>query len=62
MSDSLRLGLMVIVGVIVLSIVIKILVGALAFIYPFAILAGIGLVVYGLFSRRSLGGGRRYLP
>lgn len=63
MTGSLKLGLMIIAGVLVLGFVIKLVASMLGIIMPLAILAGIGLVVYGLVSRKALTGGRRrYLP
>lgn len=63
MSDSLRLGIMIILGVLVLGFVIKLVAGILAIAMPLLILAGIAIIVYGLINnKKSLGGGRRYLP
>ena len=63
MSGSLKLGIMLILGVIVLAIVVKIATAALSFLVPLAIVAGIGLILFGLVSRKAIGGsGRRYLP
>lgn len=63
MSDSLRLGVMIIVGVLVVGFVIKLATSLMALVVPIAIVAGIGLIIFGLISgRKSLGGGRRYLP
>jgi len=66
MSQPVKVGLAVIAAVIGLVIVYKVvtaIVGTLiGLIIPLAILGGIGLVVYGLVSRNSLPGGRRFLP
>ena len=55
-----------ILGVIATFIAVKliagIVTGILALVLPIAIVGGIGLILYGLVSGRSLGGGRRYLP
>lgn len=63
MSGSLKLGLMIIAGVLVLGFVVKFVASMLAFLVPIAVLAGIGLILYSVFSRKALTGGRRrYLP
>jgi hypothetical protein len=67
MSSPVKVGLLLIVGVVGLVIAVKIvtaIVGTLlGLLIPLAILGGIGLVVYGLVTKsNSLPGGRRYLP
>ena len=66
MSGSLKLGIILIGGVIALFIVYKLLVTIIGtiigLIVPLAFVAGIGLILYHLLSRKALGGGRRYLP
>lgn len=63
MSGSLKLGLMIIAGVLVVGIVIRFVASLLAFLVPIGILAGVGLIIYSLVSRKALTGGRRrYLP
>lgn len=71
MSQSLRLGILIILAVVGIGIAVKIvsavLVGVWNFawglIFPLAIVVGIGLILYSFFGRKSLGGGgRRYLP
>ncbi len=63
MSDSLKLGVMIIVGVLLASAVLKLALGLLSAVMPIAIMIGIGLILYRIISgRKSLGGGRRYLP
>jgi len=66
MSGTLKLGIILIVGVIVLGLAFKIVMGIvgqiLSLIVPLAFVAGIGLILYALLSRKALGGGRRYLP
>ena len=61
-----KLGAYLILGVIAawiaLGVVAGIVKGLLALIFPIAIIGGVGLILYGLVSGRSLGGGRRYLP
>ena len=63
MSGSLKLGLMIIAGVLVLGFVVKFVIGIIGFLTPILILAGIGLILYHFVSRKALPGGRRrYLP
>lgn len=50
---------MIIVAVVVVGLVFKLV----AAVTPLLVMAGIGLIIYGLISgRKGLGGGRRYLP
>ncbi len=66
MTDSVKLGVILIVAVLAGGIVWKLLTGVisgiLGIITPIAIVGGICLIGYGLISRKSLGGGKRYLP
>jgi len=63
MSGSVKLGLIIIAAVLTLGFVGGLIRSLVAFIMPLAILAGIGLIAYGLVSRKALGAGRRrYLP
>ena len=70
MSGNLRLGILIILAVVGLGIAFKIIsavfLGTLhlvtSLIFPLAIVVGVGLILYSLFSRKALGGGRRYLP
>lgn len=67
MSGSLKLGIIIILAVLFGGIVIRIITGVLSTIWglvvPLALVAGIGLVIYGLIDRKAIGGGRRrYLP
>lgn len=58
MSGSLKLGLYIlaaVIGAYILFAVVKA-------ILPILIIAGIGLIVYGLVSRKALSGSRRTLP
>ena len=58
MSGSVKLGLYLLLAVVAVYV-------GLMLIKPLmtiAILAGVGLVVYGLVSRKALSGGRRTLP
>jgi hypothetical protein len=58
MSGSLKLGLYIVGAVVAIYLVYKMVIMLL----PILILAGIGLIVYGLVSRKALSGGRRTLP
>ena len=69
MSNPMRTGLYLIGGGIALIVLIKLAAGLFAFLggllnllIPLAIIGGIGLLLYGAINRKSLGGGRRYLP
>ena len=65
MSGPLKLGIILIVGVIVLGFAFKLVVGMIgsliSLLMPLAFVAGVGLILYALLSRKALGGGRRYL-
>ena len=58
MSGSLKLGLYIVGAVIAIYLAFKVV----SMLLPILILAGIGLIVYGLVSRKALSGGRRTLP
>jgi hypothetical protein len=46
-----------------LGVLMGLLKGVFSLLMPLAIIAGVGLILYGLISGgRPLGGGRRYLP
>jgi hypothetical protein len=66
MSGPLKLGIILIVGVVVLGFAFKMVVsligGIIGLLMPLAFVAGVGLIIYALLSRKALGGGRRYLP
>jgi hypothetical protein len=66
MSGTLKLGIILIVGVIVVglafNILVKLIGSIIGLLMPLAFVAGIGLILYALLSRKALGGGRRYLP
>jgi hypothetical protein len=63
MSSPVKVGLLLIVGIVGVVIAFKIIGTILGLLIPLAILGAIGLVVYGLVTRsNSLPGGRRYLP
>jgi len=60
MSGSIKLGLYIILGVFAAYWAVKIVLGLVAsvlgFLIPIAIIGGIGLILYGLVTRKSLGG------
>lgn len=62
MSSPLKMGVYLLVGVVALLIVAKLIASLLSWILPLAVVVAIALVVYGLVSRKSLGGGGRRLP
>lgn len=56
MTNPIKLGLYVVFIVIAAVVAINIIKGLLGLILPLAIVAGIGLILYGLINRKSLGG------
>ncbi len=66
MSGIVKIGFFLLLGVIAISLVLRIVSAALAFLWtlviPLAIVGVIGLVVYNLINNKSLGGGGRSLP
>ena len=62
MSGSMKLGIIIILTVVLGGLVVKLAGSLLSLIAPLAIVAGVGLIIYGLINRKALGGGRRYLP
>ncbi|MEQ1821240.1 MAG: hypothetical protein ABL949_01900 [Fimbriimonadaceae bacterium] len=63
MSGSLKLGLIIIVGVLTAGFAVGLIRSLLGFLIPVGVIVGIGLIVYGLVERKALGGRkRRYLP
>ncbi len=63
MSGSLKLGLIIIATVLGLRFAWHFIGSLVAFLTPIAIIAGIGLILYGVAGRKALGGSRRrYLP
>lgn len=66
MKDPLKLGLIILVVIILGGFAIKILSGLVGFLWgmlvPIAVVAAIALIIYGLVTRKSLGGGRNSLP
>ncbi|MCH8273697.1 MAG: hypothetical protein IH851_02800 [Armatimonadetes bacterium] len=63
MNKSLRIGLAIVVAIVVGSIVWHLIGPLLMFGIKLAFVAAIALIIYGLFTRKSLGGGRkRWLP
>ena len=63
MNKPLRIGLGIVVAIVVGTIVWNLIGGLLMFGIKLAFVAAIALIIYGLFTRKSLGGGRRrWLP
>ncbi len=67
MSGSVKLGLMIIAAVLVGGMVLKftfsLIMSLLATLVPFLILAAVGLILFGVASKKGLGSSRRrYLP
>ncbi|HRI44617.1 MAG TPA: hypothetical protein PLL78_01655 [Fimbriimonadaceae bacterium] len=62
MSSPLKMGVYLLVGVVALLIIAKLIASLLSWILPLAVVVAIALVVYGLVSRKSLGGSGRSLP
>lgn len=63
MSGSLKLGLILVFGVIAITVVIKVAQALLGLLLPIAIVGGVGLILYSVISRKALGGSRRnFLP
>ncbi len=62
MSPYLKLGLMLLLGVVAVSVALSLIKTLMGLLVPIAVIAGIGLIGYALISSKSLGGGRRTLP
>ena len=66
MSGSLKLGLTIILAVVAIGLAIQLLGFVWHLIWhilvPIAVIIAIGYVVFNIFGRKSIGGGRRYLP
>lgn len=67
MSGSVKLGIIIIglvlVGGMVLKVALSLITSLVAWLAPILILTAIGLILYGVASRKALGAGRRrYLP
>lgn len=62
MSNPAKLGIYLLVGVIGLLIAVKLIATILGWLLPLIVVAGIALIVFGLVSRKSLGGSGRSLP
>lgn len=65
-SGTVKLVLMILAGVVGIYIVWKLVTGLIAtvlsLIVPLALVLGVGYVIYIAIDRKSLTGGRRYLP
>lgn len=67
MSGTVKLALIIIVGVFAVYLAVKLLTvllsSLLGLLIPLAIVGGIGYILYSLINKKSMGGGRRrYLP
>ncbi len=67
MSGSVKLGLIIIglvlVGGMILKVALSVITSLVAWLAPLLIIAAIGLILYGVASRKALGSSRRrYLP
>lgn len=67
MSGSIKLGLYIILGVFAaywaVKIVLTLVSSLLGILIPVAIIGGVGLILYGVVTRKSIGGGSgRSLP
>jgi len=67
MSGSVKLGIIIIglvlVGGMVLKVALSLITSLVAWLAPILLLTAIGLILYGVASRKALGSGRRrYLP
>lgn len=61
MSGSVKLGLTIIAAVVVIGIVAEFVKWLMAIIIPIAIVASVGLILYGIFNRKAIGGNRKIL-
>lgn len=63
MSGSVKLGLLIIGLVLLGGMLLKFTLSLIAWLTPILIVAAIGLILFGVASKKALGGGRRrYLP
>jgi len=62
MSNPIKIGLAIILVIVGIYFAIGVTAMLLKALVPIAVLAAIGLIIYGLISRKSLGGGGRSLP
>lgn len=62
MGNPLKLGVTLLVIAVAVVLTLKIVGILVNLLLPFAIIGGIGLLLYGLFARKSLGGHRSRLP
>lgn len=62
MSNPAKLGFYLLGGVVALLIVVNLIRAIIGWLWPLAVVAAIGLIVYGVVARKSLGGGGRSLP
>lgn len=62
MSTPAKIGLVLLLGLIGFFMVKTLIAAVFNLVVPLAIIAGIGLILYSMINRRSLGSSRRYLP
>jgi membrane associated rhomboid family serine protease len=59
MSGTVKLGIIIIASVIAIGIVLRIVGAIVSTFAGLAVIAGVALIIYGLLSRKPLGGGGR---
>lgn len=62
MKDPIKLGIVLLIAVFAVGLVMKFVGFLVNVATPLAIVAGVGLLLYGVFGKKSLGGGRSRLP
>lgn len=62
MSNPVKIGVVIILAIVGVYAAIALVGSLLKMIVPIAIFAAIGLILYGVVTRKSLGGGGRSLP
>jgi hypothetical protein len=62
MKDPVKIGAAILLGAVAIAIIAAIVKFLSSVLVPLALIAGAGILLIGLFSRKSLGGGRGRLP
>lgn len=62
MKDPLKLGLTILIFLILGAVAIKVTGWLLGILVPVAVVAAIVLIIVGVAGKKSIGGGRRWLP
>lgn len=62
MSDLFKFGIGILLVIVAVSVLIAVVKTLLALVIPLAILGGAVYVLYQLFGKKALGGGRNRLP